>query len=77
MCASVSKEHVRRDLELTTVVQHCRNHLDLVDEEFLSMLVEVDISDCHRARHVRAESHTAADEFRWAFLLGRLPACRV
>ena len=33
------------------------------------MLVEVDISDCHRARHVRAGSHTAADEFRWALLL--------
>ena len=39
------------------------------------MLVEVDTSDCHRARHVRAESHTAADEFWWALLLGRLLAC--
>ena len=75
LCTSVSIEHVRRDLELTTVVQHCRNHLNFVGEEFVSMLVEVDISDCHRARHVRAESHTAADEFWWALLLGRLPAC--
>ena len=66
---------LRRDLELTTVVQHCRNLVDFSNEEYVSTLVEVDISDCHRARHVRAESHTAADEFWWVLLLCRLPAC--
>ena len=60
----LSVEHVRRDLELTTVVQHYRNFVDFVGGEFVSTPVEVDVSDCHRARHLRAESHTAAaDEF--------------
>ena len=36
LCASVSIEHVRRDLELVTVVQHCRNLLDFVGGEFVS-----------------------------------------
>ena len=51
-------EHVRRDLELTTVVQHCLNVVDFVGEEFAGTLVEVDISGCHRAHDVRAESYT-------------------
>ena len=76
LCASVSVEHVRRDLELTIVVQNCRSLVDFVGGEFASTLVEVDISDCHRARHVRAKSHTAADEFWWALLMCRLRACR-
>ena len=75
-CTLVSVEHVRWDLELTTVVQHCRNLVDFVGGEFVSTLVEVDISDCHRARHGRAQTHTAADEFWWALLLCRFPACR-
>ena len=72
MCASVSNEHVRQDFELTVVAQNCRNLVDYVGGGFVSTLVEVDISDCHLARHVRADSHTAADEFWWALLLGRL-----
>ena len=52
-----------RDLEPTTVVRHSRNLVDFVGGEFVSTLVEVDISDCIRARHVRPESHPAADEF--------------
>ena len=42
-CASVSVEHARRDLELTTVVQHCRNLVDFVGGEYVSTLVEVDV----------------------------------
>ena len=63
-------ELTQSDLELMTVVQHCPNLVDFVGGEYVSTLVEVDISDRHRARHVRAESHTAADEFWWALVCG-------
>ena len=45
VCA-VSVEHVRRDLELTAVVQHCLILVDFVGGEFASMLVDVDV--CRR-----------------------------
>ena len=57
MCAA-AVEHVRRDLELTTVVQQCLNLVAVVGGEFAGTLVEVDDSGCHRAHDVRAESYT-------------------
>ena len=33
VCAPVSVEHVRRDLELATAVQHCRDLVDFVGGE--------------------------------------------
>ena len=37
LCASVSVEHVRLDLELTTVVQHCPNLVDLRRAKLISL----------------------------------------
>ena len=58
VCAPGSLEHVRRDLELTTVVQHCLNLVDVVGGGFPGTLVDVDV--CHRTHgdDARAESHT-------------------
>ena len=36
-CASASVEHVRRDLEMTNVVQHCRNRVALRCVELISL----------------------------------------
>ena len=61
VCAA-SVEHVRRDLELITVVQHCLNLVDFVGGEVASTLADVDVADCHRIHDARAESYTAAAE---------------
>ena len=61
----VSVEHVRRDLELTTVVQHCLNLVDFVGGEFASTLADVDVADCHRLHDARAVSYTAAAAETW------------
>ena len=55
-CTPGSLEHVRRDLELTTVVLHCLKLVDVVGGEFAGTLVDVDV--CHRTLDARAESHT-------------------
>ena len=58
-CVLASAEHVPRDLELNRkVVQHCRDLVDFDGGEFASMFVEVDVSGCHGAHDVRAESYT-------------------
>ena len=61
VCA-VSVEHVRRDLELITVVQHCLNLVDFVGGEFASTLADVDVADCHRIHDARAELCAASAE---------------
>ena len=58
VCTPVSVEQVRRDVGLTTAVQHCHNIVVFVGGEFASTLAEVDITACRRSYSVRAESHT-------------------
>ena len=62
MSCAVSVEHVRWDLELTTVVQHCLNLVDFFGGEFASTLADVDVADCHPIHDARAASYTAAAE---------------